>query len=117
GLVGSFVLSVTCSAIGPGGADGFSTTSTRYSAPPRNGPPRLASVRCTSSGPDGDTTSVSFQSRVLPEYFTITDCVGAFTPCATVPNATAPGTTLTSVRLFACNRITAVETNFGPKVT
>ena len=46
----------------------------------------------------------------------LTDCDGRV-PCGTVPKATAPGLMLTSVRLVACTRITAVETYFGPKVT
>ncbi len=56
------------------------------------------------------------QSRMRPLYSTFTACV-AFAPGLTVPNATAPGFTDTSVLLTALTRITAVETAFGPNVT
>ena len=58
--------------------------------------------------------SVSFQSRILPEYLTFTDCAGRV-PSATVPKAMPPGLKLTSVRLVAETRRTAVEMYFGPK--
>ena len=116
GLAGSFVFSVSWSASGPDGVFAFSATVTVYSAPPRSGPPRSVSRTCTSNGPCGATASVIFQSRIRPLYSTFTACA-AFAPGATVPNATAPGVTATSVLLTALTRTTAVETNFGPKVT
>ena len=39
--------------------------------------------------------------RFLPLYFTTTDWAGVLAPTATDPNVTAPGLTVTSVRLFA----------------
>jgi hypothetical protein len=53
----------------------------------------------------------------LPAYLTTTAWAGTLAPWATVPNATAPGFRLTSLRLLAWSLMTAVETNFGPKVT